>query len=60
MNDERVAAAKLPYCTIVGKCMYLSNCTCLDISFAVYELTKFMLNYGPKHFEATKHLLQYL
>ena len=26
-NSERDAVASLPYCAIVGKCMYLSTCT---------------------------------
>ena len=59
-KEEHKEAALLPYCAIVGKCMYLSNCTRPDISFAVRELAKFMSNYGPKHFEAAKHLLRYL
>jgi hypothetical protein len=59
-EDERREAGLLPYCAIVGKCMYLSNCTRPDISFAVRELAKYMSNYGPKHFEAAKHLLRYL
>jgi hypothetical protein len=59
-DDECKAAALLPYCALVGKCMYLSNCTWLNISFAICELAKFMSNYRTKHFEATKHLLWYL
>ena len=59
-DEECREAAQLPYCAIVGKCMYLSNCTRPDISFAVRELAKFMSNYGHKHFEAAKHLLRYL
>src|ERR1700677_5257255 len=59
-KEEHKEAALLPYCAIVGKCMYLSNCTRPDISFTVRELAKFMSNYGPKHFEAAKHLLRYL
>jgi hypothetical protein len=59
-DKEREEAAQLPYRAIVGKCMYLSNCTRPDISFAVRELAKFMSNYGSKHFEAAKHLLRYL
>ena len=59
-DDDRRLAAQLPYCAIVGKCMYLSNCTWPDISFAVRELAKFMSNYGSKHYEAAKHLLRYL
>ena len=59
-DDERQAAALLPYCAIVGKCMYLSTCTRPDIAYAVRELARFMSNYGPRHFEAAKHLLRYL
>jgi hypothetical protein len=59
-NEERQSAAKLPYCTVVRKCMYLSNCMQPDISFTVRELAKFMSNYGTKHYKAAKHLLQYL
>src|SRR5258708_24124068 len=59
-DKERRASTTLPYCAIVGKCMYLSNCTHPDISFAVQELAKFMSNYGAKHYEAVKHLLCYL
>jgi hypothetical protein len=59
-NDDHWLAAQLPYCAIIGKCMYLSNCTRPDISFAVRELAKFMSNYGSKHYEAAKHLLCYL
>jgi hypothetical protein len=59
-DEERTSAAKLPYCAIVGKCMYLSTCTRPDISFAVRELAKYMSNFGTKHYEAAKHLLRYL
>jgi hypothetical protein len=59
-EDKRWEAEPLPYYAIVSKCMYLSNCTRPDISFAVCELAKYMLNYGIKHFDATKHLLRYL
>ena len=59
-DDERRLSAQLPYRALVGKCMYLSTCTRPDISFAVRELAKFMSNYGPKHYDAAKHLLRYL
>ena len=59
-DDERKAADLLPYCAIVGKCMYLSTCTRPDIAYAVRELARFMSNYGQRHFEAAKHLLRYL
>jgi hypothetical protein len=59
-DKEHTSAAKLPYCTIVGKCMYLSTCTHPDISFAVRELAKYMSNFSTKHYKAAKHLLRYL
>ena len=59
-DSERDAVASLPYCAIVGKCMYLSTCTRPDITYAIRELARFMSNYGQKHFEAAKHLLRYL
>jgi hypothetical protein len=59
-EDKHREAEPLSYCTIVGKCMYLSNCTQPDISFAVHELAKYMSNYSTKHFDAAKHLLWYL
>jgi len=60
-NDaEREAVASLPYCAIVGKCMYLSTCTRPDITYAIRELARFMSNYGQGHFAAAKHLLRYL
>jgi hypothetical protein len=59
-DEEKRAAASLPYCAVVGKCMYLSTCTRPDISYAVRELARFMSNYGQQHFDAAKHLLRYL
>lgn len=40
--------------------MYLSTCTRPNIAYAVWELARFMSNYGQRHFEAAKHLLRYL
>ena len=59
-DEEKQLASTLPYCAVVGKCMYLSTCTRPDISYAVRELARFMSNYGERHFDAAKHLLRYL
>jgi hypothetical protein len=59
-DAEREEVAKFPYCTIVGKCMYLAMCTRPDIAYAVCKLARFMSNFGPKHCIAVKHLLRYL
>src|SRR5258707_388149 len=36
-DNEQQSAVKLPYCAIVGKCMYLSNCTHPNISFVLRQ-----------------------
>ncbi|SRR5258708_24240487 len=59
-TEQCKAAAQLLFCALVSKCMYLTNCTRPDISYAICQLAKFMSNYGTKHYEAAKHLLQYL
>ena len=59
-DEERTSAASLPYCALVGKCMYIATCTRPDISYAVCELVRYMSNYGQRHYDAAKHLLRYL
>ncbi len=59
-DAERELVKKYPYCTLVGKVMYLATTTRPDIAFAVRELAKFMSNYGQQHWIAAKHLLRYL
>ena len=59
-DAERKTVSALPYCAIVGKCMYLATCSRPDIAYTVRELARFMSNYGQRHFEAAKHLLRYL
>ena len=59
-DEERTSAASLPYCALVGKCMYIATCTRPDISYAVRELARYMSNYGQQHYDAAKHLLRYL
>ena len=61
MDAEKTRVCALfPYCTIVGKCMYLSVCTHPDISYTICELAQFMSNYGEDHILMLKHLLCYL
>jgi hypothetical protein len=40
--------------------MYLANCTRPDIAYTVWELARFMSNYGKSHYAAAKRLLRYL
>lgn len=57
---EILEMKKIPYCTVVGKVMYLATTTRPDIAYAVRELARFMSNYGATHWAAAKHLLRYL
>jgi hypothetical protein len=63
-NDEDREAMTQPpfnqYTGVVGKCMYLANCTRPDIAYTVRELARFMSNYGKSHYYAAKKLLRYL
>ena len=61
-NEEEKSniQSSFPYCLVVGKCMYLSTCTQPDITYTVWELARFMSNYGRSHIQAAKHLLRYL
>lgn len=57
---QQEAVNKFPYGALVGKCMYLATCSRPDISYTVRELAGYMVNYGPSHIAAAKHLLRYL
>ena len=59
-EKEKEEMLEYPYRELVRKLMYLATCTWPDIAFTVRELTKFMSNYGREHWQAAKHLLQYL
>lgn len=58
--EEQAIVDSFPYGAIVGKCMYLSTCSRPDISYTVRELAGYMVNHGPTHISAAKHLLRYL
>jgi hypothetical protein len=51
---------KVPYCKAIGSLMYASVATHPDITFAVVTLSQFLDNLGEAHWEAMKHIFQYL
>jgi hypothetical protein len=53
-------AQQLPYRRIVGKTMHLGRTSRPDISEAVAECSKFLANWGPKHWAASKDIVRYL
>jgi len=48
------------YWQIIGSIIYLLNCTRPDTSYAVGQLTRFMVVLGELHYRLSKQLLQYL
>jgi hypothetical protein len=59
-DEQRQLTQKRPYPALVGKLLYLANCTRPDIAYAVRELARFMGNWGEQHWSAAKHVLRYL
>ncbi|KXJ71784.1 hypothetical protein RP20_CCG019713 [Aedes albopictus] len=58
--EETERMKNIPYQEAVGCLMYLAQCTRPDILFTVNLLSRFNCCYGPKHWEAVKHLFRYL
>ncbi len=58
--QEEAQMKKTPYCEAIGSLMYLAVATCPNISFAVSTLSQFLTNPGVAHWEAIKHVFQYL
>jgi hypothetical protein len=59
-GPDEAAPEKFDYPAFVGKVLYLSLCSCPDISYAVRELSRFISNYGNTQIGAARHLLRYL
>ena len=58
--DDIARMCRTPYHEDIGSLMYASISTQPDISFAVSTLSQFLDNPGPAHWEAIKHVFQYL
>ena len=50
----------IPYHEAVGSLMYAALGTCPNIAFAVQTMSRFLINPGPAHWEAVKHIFHYL
>ena len=60
-NDiERDKMKAIPYSLVLGNLMYAQVCTCLDISFIVGVLGRYLSNLGQSHWKAAKKVLRYL
>ena len=59
-SEGKALMAKVPYCELVGKLIYLAVATHPDISYTIGVLCHFVENPGPEHWGAAKHVLHYL
>ena len=59
-SEGKALMAKVPYCELVRKLIYLAVATRPDISYAIGVLCCFVENPGPEHWGAAKHVLRYL
>jgi hypothetical protein len=48
------------YAHIIGSLMFLTNCTCPDIAYAVGRLSRYTYNPSVEHWDAISRLLRYL
>ena len=48
------------YAQAIGSLMYVMNCTCPDIAYAVGKLSRYISNLGPDHWKAIVRVLRYL
>jgi hypothetical protein len=58
-EHERVAAAKLPFQSLVGGLIYTVK-TRPDVAYHVSDVARFMSNWGVEHFKAAMRILRYL
>ena len=59
-DNEKEFMSKIPYQSVVGSLMYTMITTRLDIAFVVGVVSRFLSNYGKKHWETVKMILRYL
>jgi hypothetical protein len=57
-DDENVA--NVPYASLIGSLLYLSNCTRPDITYAVNKLSSYNAKPSEFHWKCAKRILKYL
>ena len=59
-KNKEPLVAQSGYAKIVGSVMFLMNCTCPDIAYAVSRLSRYTDNPAYEHWNALTRLLRYL
>ena len=52
--------SQFEYAKIIGSVMFLMNCTCPDIAYAISRLSRYTHNPASEHWNAITRLLKYL
>ena len=58
-DDEKLAAAKLPFQALVGGLIYVTK-TRPDVAYQISDVARFMSKWGVEHFKAALRILRYL
>ncbi|KAF0758332.1 hypothetical protein AaE_003971 [Aphanomyces astaci] len=59
-KTERTYMVDKPYRSVVGSIMYLMISTRPDLAYVVQQLSQFLTNPGPAHWQAAKRALRYI
>ena len=59
-KDEELFGLEVPYLIAISALMYLSNCTCPNITFFVYLLARYNFTPTWRHWNGIKRILCYL
>ena len=59
-EEEKQKMNHIPFKSLVGSLQYIALSTRPDISYAVNQLSRYLSNPGPKHWQAAKRVLRYL
>ena len=59
-KGEELLGLEVPYPTVIGAFMYLTNCTRLDIAFFVNLLARYSSAPAQRHWNDIEHILCYL
>ena len=57
---EELLGLEVPYISVVGALIYLSNSTCLNIVFSINLLARYNFTPTRRHWNDIKHILPYL
>ena len=59
-SKEMKRMRRVPYAEAVGSLIYVMLYTRPDINFAVWMVSRYQSNHGPKHWTVVKHIMKYL